>query len=429
MHAPLPAARTRELVILGAGTAGTLLAAHLAPQLPPGWRLTLIDPDPVHVYQPGLLFVPFEVYTPEGITRPRHATLPAGVRWIQAPVAAVSTEPKRLRLAAGEELPWDVLVVATGTRTLPEALDGLTGDGWRSSAHDFYTLDGAVALRDALRGFRGGRVVINPVEMPIKCPVAPLEMAFLLEAAFTRAGMRDDVELRYVTPLDGAFTKPVAAARLGGLLKARGIEVVPEFAAGEVVAGPEGGELRSHDDRAVPFELLISTPPHRGAALWTDHPLADDSGFLRTHRNTLQSLVHEDVFALGDATDLPTSKAGSVAHFQGEVLVGNLLRHLRGQALRPDFDGHANCFVETGHDKAILLDFNYDTQPLPGEFPLPGVGPFTLLGESRINHMGKMAFQWVYWNLLLTGKGVPMDPRMLRAGKHEVAPGALGGAW
>ena len=145
--------------------------------------------------------------------------------------------------------------------------------------------------------------------------------------------------------------------------------------------------------------------------------LGDDLGFVPTHKHTLQSLAHPDIFVLGDATDLPTSKAGAVAHFQGDVLLPNILRHIDGRELLPDFDGHANCFIETGHGKAMLIDFNYDTEPLPGRFPLPGVGPFTLLEESRVNHLGKLAFKWVYWNFLVKGKELPLEHRMTTAGK------------
>ncbi len=412
---------TRELVILGAGTAGTMMAWLLLPRLPAGWHVTVVDPSTTHIYQPGLLFVPFGTYSPESIVRERSRTLPPEARWERTAVRTVDHEAKTVHLADGRSLAYDVLISATGCRTVPESTPGLTGAGWNESAFDFYTLEGAVALRDRLRSFSGGRVVVNPVEMPIKCPVAPLEMAFLLDAHFTAQGIRDDVELTFVTPLDGAFTKPVAAAHLGDLLASRDIEVVTDFATGEVEGEPTGGRLISHDGRTVDHNLLVSTPPHRGSAAMDDSGLADELAYVRVDRHTLQSVVHEDVFALGDGTDCPTSKAGSVAHFQAEVLVENVLRHIHGQPVRPDFDGHANGVIETGHDKAILLDFNYEVQPLPGDFPLPGIGPFRLLGENHANHWGKLAFRWIYWNLLLPGKGLPLDHRMLMAGKRGAA--------
>jgi sulfide:quinone oxidoreductase len=351
--------------------------------------------------------------------RPLRHVLPGrNVRWIEHAVTGVDHEGKSITLAGGEELSYDVLIIATGTRTVPEALDGLTDASvWKRKAFDFYTMEGAIGLRDKLRSFSGGRVVVNFAEMPIKCPVAPMEMAFLLEAWCTEQGIRDDVELQFVTPLDGAFTKPVAAATIGSLLDSRGIEVVPDFAAQKV----DGDALVAWDGRRMDFDILIETPPHRGSQLFDGHALADELAFIRVDKHTLQSVVHDDVFALGDATDCPTSKAGSVAHFQGEALLDNIVRHISGRPVQPTFDGHANCFVETGHEKALLLDFNYTTQPLPGQFPMAGMGPFTLLGETRINHYGKLAFRWIYWNLLLNGRGMPVDARMLMAGKRGAA--------
>ena len=133
--------------------------------------------------------------------------------------------------------------------------------------------------------------------------------------------------------------------------------------------------------------------------------LGDALGFVPTDPHTLQAQAKPNVFALGDATDVPTSKAGSVTHFEGELLDANIARYFRGQELEPAFDGHANCFIETGFHKALLIDFNYETEPLPGHFPTAFGLP--LLRESRLNHLGKLAFQWVYWHALLPGHEIP----------------------
>jgi sulfide:quinone oxidoreductase len=308
-----------------------------------------------------------------------------------------------------------VLIVATGSRIVPESTQGLTGHGWGETAFDFYTLEGATALRDKLAAFKGGRLVLNVVEMPIKCPVAPLEFLFLAEAFFTERGLRDKVEIVYATPLEGAFTKPKASAALGGMLDARGIKVIGDFSASEVDG--ERRVLKAFDGRETDYDLLVTIPMHGGAEAITRSQMGDGGGWLPTHKHTLQSRDFANVFALGDATDLPSSKAGAVAHFQSEVLFDNVLRYVGGKELDPGFDGHANCFIETGYGKAMLIDFNYQTEPLPGRFPLPGVGPFTLLEESATNHWGKLAFKWLYWNVLLDGKELPLDHRMLMAGK------------
>lgn len=406
----------KNLVILGAGTAGTMMAARLSRALDPaGWRITLVDRDDDHVYQPGLLFVPFGMYAADDIVRPRRRYCPPGVTLDLAGIERVEPDTRTVRLGDGRSLPYDVLIVATGTEVDPAATEGLTGPGWRETASDFYTLDGARALARALDGFQGGRLVLNVVEMPIKCPVAPLEFLFLADAFFTERRLRDRVEIVYATPLDGAFTKPRASQALGGMLTGRNIAVEAEFNAARVDG--EARTLVGYDGRELPYDLLVTIPLHKGSDSVARSGLGDAAGFVPTHKHTLQTLAHPEIFALGDCTNLPSSKAGAVAHFQSEVLVQNVLRYIEQKELLPIFDGHANCFIETGHGKAMLIDFNYDTEPLPGRFPLPGVGPFTLLEESYMNHWGKLGFRWVYWNLLLRGEDLPLDHRMAMAGK------------
>jgi sulfide:quinone oxidoreductase len=207
-----------RIVILGAGTGGTLTANRLRRVYGDGVEIVVVDRDDRHVYQPGLLFVPFGLAQADGIVRPRSAQLHDGIEFRLSEVGRVDTAANEVHLADGSVLPYDVLVVATGARLLPGETEGLTGPGWRERIFDFYSLDGAVALQDALRRFDAGRLVVNPVEMPIKCPVAPLEFCFLADWYLRRRGVRDDVELTYVTSLDAAFTKPVAAAQLEGLL-------------------------------------------------------------------------------------------------------------------------------------------------------------------------------------------------------------------
>jgi sulfide:quinone oxidoreductase len=379
----------------------------------------LLDRDDEHLYQPGLLFLPFGAYRDDELVRARTKLVDPRVHFRLADIDRIVPDRQVVALAGGELLRYDFLIIATGSRILPEATPGLTEAGWRETAFDFYTLDGARALRDALERWPGGRLVVNLVDLPIKCPVAPLEFLFLAEAFFTQRGMRDKVELVYATPLEGAFTKPVASSYLGGMLEQRGISVVGDFAVSEVDG--VGRRLKGYDGREVPYDLLVTVPVHGGAEVISTSKLGDPGGWVPTDKHTLAARDHERVFVLGDATDLPASKAGSVAHFQADVLVDNLLRAIAGRPLTPEFDGHSNCFIETGYGKAMLIDFNYTTEPLPGKFPLPGVGPFTLLGESEINHWGKLAFKWIYWNLLVAGKELPLEHRMSMAGKQRAS--------
>src|SRR5918995_3060775 len=282
----------------------------------------------------------------------------------------------------------------------------------------FYTPEGAGALEAALATFAGGRLVINVVDMPIKCPVAPLEFCFLADWYFTERGIRDKVQLTYVTPLDGAFTKPVASKQLGNMLADKGVELVTEFNTGEVDGA--GGRLISYDGREVAFDLAVVIPLHSGAAYVGRSPgLGDELNFVLTDEHTLQAKAAPNIFVIGDAANLPASKAGSVAHFEGDTLVENVRRYLTDEPLVDGFDGHANCFIESGFHKALLIDFNYDTEPLAGHYPA-GIG-LPLLKESRLNHLGKLMFQWFYWHSLLPGRDIPgIGAVMPMAGKKRI---------
>jgi sulfide:quinone oxidoreductase len=395
-----------RIVILGAGTGGTLVANRLRRAYGKTAEIVVVDRDDRHVYQPALLFVPFGMADPHEIVRSRSAQLHRGVEFRIGECDRVDTAASAVHLAGGDVVPYDVLVIASGAELAPAETEGLTGPGWNERMFTFYDLDGALGLRAALRDFRGGRLVVDVVDMPIKCPVAPLEFCFLADWHLRERGIRDDVEIVFATPLDGAFTKPVAARELEGLLAAKGIAVETEFAAGRV-DGPVG-RLVSWDERELAFDLLVAVPLHGGAQFVARSPgLGDELGFVITDPATLQARAAANVFALGDATNLPTSKAGSVTHFEGETLVENVQRLLDGRPLVGAYDGHANCFVETGFHKALLIDFDYDAEPLPGRFPDPRVGPLPLLRESRMNHLAKLAFQPLYWHVLLPGRDIP----------------------
>jgi sulfide:quinone oxidoreductase len=390
-----------RIVILGGGTAGTLAANRLHRLLGATARIAVVDRDDAHVYRPALLHVPFGLADPARIVRSRRAQLDSAVELRVAEVDRVETEKSVVHLADGEALPYDVLVVAAGAELQPEETEGLTGAGWGERILSFYTLDGTVALRSALERLDRGRLVVNPVDQPITCPVAPLEFCFLADWYLRRRGVRERVELIYATPLDAAFTKPAAAARLGDLLERKGVRLETEFATGSVDGA--AGVLRSWDDRELPFDLLVTVPLHGGPGFVARSPgLGDELGFVRTDRHTLRALAAPNVFAIGDAADLPTSKAGSAAHFEADTLVENVRRQLAGEPLRETYDGRVNCFVETGFGRALLLDFDYEREPLPGR-----LGPLPLLRESRANHLAKRAFPWVYWHALLPGRALP----------------------
>ncbi|WKZ82664.1 MAG: FAD/NAD(P)-binding oxidoreductase [Acidimicrobiia bacterium] len=404
----------KKLVILGAGTAGTTLVNKMRRRLGSEWEITIVDQDETHLYQPGLLFIPFGMYSKEDVVAPRGDFIPSGAELIVAPVSGVDPYAQVVVLDDGRRLDYDQLVIATGTHPRPDQTPGLEGDAWGVTVHDFYTLQGSLALAEALRRFDGGRLVVNMVELPIKCPVAPLEFAFLADWHFRERGMRDRVEIVFATPLSGAFTKPIASDLLGGMLAEKKILVEPDFYAG----GVEDGTLVSYDDRTIPFDLLVTVPVNMGSSFVGASGLGDELDHVPVDKHTFLATGYENVWAIGDAADLPTSKAGSVAHFAVDVFAENFPRHVAGLPMEERFDGHANCFVESGDGRAMLIDFNYDTEPLPGKYPIPGIGPFSLLKETHVNHWGKLAFKWMYWNGLIKGRPMPVPTEMMMAGKH-----------
>src|SRR5579872_3512769 len=411
---------TRRIVILGAGTGGTLAANRLRRlHSRDAVEITVVDQNDDHIYQPGLLFVPFGLKRPEELVRSRHAQLHDGIAYLQSPIDRVDVAQDTVVLADGAVLRYDVLIVATGATLLPDETPGLTGAGWNDTIFTFYMLEGATALAGKLAAFDEGRLVVNVIDMPIKCPVAPLEFCFLADWFFRKNGKRDRIDITYVTPLDGAFTRPIASQVLGSMLASKGVNVVTELNTGEVDS--ERKQLIGYDGRTVPYDLAVVVPLHGGAGYVSrSDGLGDELNFIPTDPHTLQSRVKPNIFAIGDAADIPTSKAGSVAHFAGEVLCDNVSRFLAGRPLAAVFDGHTNCFIESGYKKALLIDFNYDTEPLPGHFPTAAGLP--LLKESRLNHLGKLMFEWFYWHSLLPGRDVPgITSTMPTAGKQTAA--------
>ena len=412
---------TKKLVVLGGGTAGTMVVNKLYKKLDRrDWSITVIDRDNKHLYQPGLLLLPFGVYTPEELVKEKDRFFPKGVEYRRTGVDHVDPERNQIFLDDGQVVVYDQLVIATGTTTRPDQTPGMDDPAvWRKSIFDFYTFEGSVALKEALANFNGGRLVVHISEMPIKCPVAPLEFAFLADAYFSERKMRERVEIVYVTPLEGAFTKPVCSRQLSYMLTDRQISLEPDFVIEHI--DPETKVMVSMDEREIPFDLLVTVPVNMGADFIGRSGLGDDLNYVPVDKETFLSKKYDNIFALGDASDIPASKAGSVAHFAVDLFAENFMQHIHGRHMTHNFDGHANCFIESGNGKGLLIDFNYRVEPLPGAFPIPVVGPFPLLKESRINHLGKLAFRWIYWNLLLKGRWIPIPSLMSMKGKKPIA--------
>lgn len=405
----------RKILILGSGCAGTIVANQLRKELPESeWAVTIIDRSNRHHYQPGWLFVPFGIYSLEECIQPKKEYIPRGVDFVLDEVTRVDPENRTVetRLAKYD---YDWLVIATGARVKPDEVPGLTEALAGEDAYTFYTPAGAEALRKPLKYFTCGKLVLNIAELPFKCPIAPLEFVFMADWYFQVTGVRQDVEIELVTPLDNVFTKPVAAKALRVVAEKKNIKVTPHFQLSGV--DPGNKTIESHGGEKVSYDLLVSIPPNFGQQFLIDSGLTDPMGYVPTDKHTLKATGKDRIYVIGDATNVPTSKAGSVAHYQAYTLVENLVREIDGHDALPTFDGHATCFLDSGFEKAILLDFNYEVEPLPGKFPFPGLGPFTLLKETLTNHWGKMMFRWVYWDLMMKGLDLPLESQMNIAGK------------
>jgi len=328
----------KRLVILGHGTGGTIIAAKMRQNLPEReWEITVIDRDWQHHYQPGWLFIPFGVYKKEDCLKPKTKFVPSGVNFVLDEIEGVDPEKKEVKTKQFN-FPYDFLVIATGCRIVPAEVEGLL-DGWGKDVHNFYTLEGALALREKPKYFEKGRVVVNIAELPFKCPVAPLEFSFMADWFFDLNGVRDHIEIELVTPLSAAFTKPVAAKVLGDICQEKNIKVTPNFQLAQVDAAKK--VISSYGGQEVPYDLLVSIPPNFGAQFIIDSGLGDPMGYMDTDHFTLKAKNYDAIYVIGDATNVPTSKAGAVAHYEADVVADNLMREIEGHPPRPDYDGHA----------------------------------------------------------------------------------------
>lgn len=406
----------KTFLILGAGSAGTMMVRTMSRKLDPQeWKIIVVDRDKAHYYQPGFLFIPFGIYKPSDAVQPKTSFIPRNVEMVWSDIERIEPDENRVTLTEGKRvIHYDELVIATGCEIRPDQVGGMNGAGWYQNVFDFYTYEGSVALAKAMERFQGGKLVVHITEMPVKCPVAPLEFVLLADDYLRKKGLRTKTELIYATPLSDAFTKPRANKVLGNMFKERGISLVTDFAASEVDSSRN--VIASYGGQELNYDLLVTVPTNMGVEAVERSGIGDDLNYIPTDKFTLQSKQWQNVWVLGDANNIPASKAGSVVHFQQEIAAENILNHIAGKPLTAQFDGHSLCYIESGKSKAILIDFNYDVEPVPGTYPIPGIGPFSLLKETWINHMGKLAFRYMYW-MMLKGINIPLPSRMNTAGK------------
>ena len=397
----------QRVVVLGGGVGGTLAANLIARKLKKPIargeaRVTVVDLTGQHTYQPGFMYIAMGSEKAEKLVRGEKSLLDSNVDLVVGDVTGIDVAGKSVELASGERHPYDQLVIATGARIMPEEIEHFGAE-----AHHFYTAEASLRLRQALDAFTGGRIVIGIAGIPYKCPPAPLEVAFLIESELRERGLRDATEMTFLSPINRAFTIESVSDMATPILEQKGIRL--ELLAGVAQIDPERKVAITDAFEEHPYDLLIVVPPHKGAQVLIDSGLAPKSGWVPTDRNTLQVKTvvkpapgqsdadiprYPDIYALGDATDLPLSKAGSTAHFEAPIVAERVAAAVLGRqpsGKHASYTGKVMCFFEVGDGKGTLLQFDYDHPPKP---PKP----------NQLWHLGKIVFNKTYWHTVPKGR-------------------------
>jgi sulfide:quinone oxidoreductase len=388
-----------KVVVLGGGVGGTLAANLLAKELGHDGKVSVVDPTGMHHYQPGYLYVALGQANGRWLVRDERTLLRRNVDLVVEGAASIDAEAGTVQLERGGRLDWDYLVLATGARLVPDQVPGLA-----EGSYEFYSLEGAQRLREALRRFEGGRIFVGVAGIPYKCPPAPVEFVFMADEYLRKRGIRDKSEITLLSPLNRAFTIESASKVIQPLMDQRGINLTTFFNVEEV--DPSAGVVASLEGEKVEYDLLVLVPPHRGQQVVLDSGLADGPGWLPTDRHTLQVEGQDRIFAIGDATNLPISKSGSTAHFEAPVVASRIASLVRGSAPKENYGGRVMCFLETGNRKATVLRFDYEHPPAP---PKP----------NAVWHGAKWMFNRLYWETIPQGRLPENVPLPIPTGRSE----------
>lgn len=382
----------REVLVLGGGVGGTLAANLIGRKLRSAIakgdaRVRVVDETGTHVYQPGFMYIAMGGASAATLHRPERSLLDARIELVTGRIAAIDEAAQEVRLADGQALHWDELVIATGSRIVPESIEH-----FEAEAHHFYSAAASARLRAALDAFTGGRIVVGIAGMPYKCPPAPLEVTFLIESELRERGLRERSELHYCSPIGRAFTIERVSEMATPILAQKGIELHTFFNVETI--DPTRKVVMSLEGEELPYDLLILVPPHKGAQVVIESGLAPAAGWLPTDPTTLNVKGKPHIWAIGDATDLPLSKAGSTAHFEAPIVAERVAASVLGRepaGKDAHYTGKVMCFFEVGDGKGTLLQFDYDHPPKP---PTP----------NRIWHLGKIVFNKTYWHTVPRGR-------------------------
>ena len=373
-----------EVAVLGGGVGGTLVANLLDRSLGRDVHVTVVDPTGMHDYQPGYLYVALGQAKGHWLSREERTLLRSGVDLAIEEAIRIHPDAGTVQLERGGSLSWDYLVIATGARLVPDQIPGLT-----EGSFEFYSLAGAERLAQELGRFRGGRIKVGIAGIPYKCPPAPVEFTFMVDGHLRERGLRNRSEVELLSPLNRAFTIESASKLIEPIMDSRGIGLTTFFNVEAVDASAH--VVESLEGEKQEYDLLVLVPPHEGAEVIKTSNLGDPSGWLPTDRATLNVSGYDNVFALGDATDLPISKSGSTAHFEAPVIASRIGSLVKGTAPKTNYGGRVMCFLETGDGKATALRFDYEHPPIPPE-------------PNRAWHVAKWLFNRLYWETVPQGR-------------------------
>ncbi|UCG89581.1 MAG: FAD-dependent oxidoreductase [Candidatus Heimdallarchaeota archaeon] len=346
-----------HVVILGGGTGGVIVANLLGRKAKKLADVTLVSKQENVFYEPDLIYRIFDKKSTKKQYRPLRKVVNKRVKILNEEVIHLDPKGQKVQFKSGNDISYDYLVIATGAHYNYDNVPGYAGE-----AHHFYDEEAALKLRDALESFEGGNIVTGVADLPYKCPIAPIEVTFMLYHYFKRRKMLEQVNLHYLSPLGGAFSIEQASEKFEKQFEKKGIELHEFFNTEEIL--PEKKVVSSLEGEEINYDLLILVPPHEGATYIDDRELANEQGWVLVDTERLQSLAYPNIFAVGDTTELPISKAGSTAHYQAKVASKNILRLIKEGQLNAKYNGHAQCFVMMGLTSAMVLDFTYTRPPL-----------------------------------------------------------------
>ncbi len=396
--------RSQRIVVIGGGTAGITVAAWLRRR--GAERVQVIEPSPVHYYQPLWTLVGGGQVDARSTVRPTAKVMPKGVDWVQDAVTAVEPEADTVVTASGRRIGYDVLVVAPGIQldfdAVPGLAEGIAGDGIASN----YRFDLAPKTWDLIRNARpGSTAVFTMPSTPIKCGGAPQKIAYLAADYWRRKGQLDSMRVVLSLPTPTIFGQPDFARVLEGVVARYGIEVRLDSEAVEV--DPDAREVTLADTadgtkERIGYDLMHVTPPQSAPAFLKGGPLSDPAdplGWVTVDKHTLRHTRYPNVWSLGDASNLPTSKTGAAVRKQAPTLVKNLLAVLDGREPTASYDGYTSCPLVTSRSHMLLAEFDYDKAHTPS-FPV-----IDLVKERRSMYLLKRyGLPLLYWQGMLKGR-------------------------